>query len=69
VAWLGILKALFVAIIGVAGWLRDRRRDAASSPGYPQDEIAAQRARDDVGVAVGRNPEQLRDDDGFKRPD
>jgi hypothetical protein len=76
VTWFGILKALVLAIMGVADWLRNRKLSAdasagpvASRPGSAPDEVAAENAHESVRVALGRNPERLRDDDGFRRPD
>ena len=75
--WLGILKALVFAVGTFASWLRNRqlieagRAEAiASNLKSVLDEIAAaDAARDAVRVALERNPQRLRDDDGFKRPD
>ena len=60
-----------------AGWLRNRqlieagRAEAiASNLNSVLNEIAAaQLARDTVRADLERNPERLRDDDGFERPD
>jgi hypothetical protein len=77
VAWLGILKALVLALGGFASWMRDRQlieAGRAEAIGVNLkavlDEIAkADAARDSVRRAVERDPSGLRDDDGFKRRD
>ena len=75
--WLGLLKALIIASGGFATWLGNRQlieAGRAEAIGVHLkavlDEIAAaDRARDGVRAAVEREPSELRDDDGFKRPD
>lgn len=75
--WIGILKALVLAVAGVASWLRDRQLIEAgraeaigSSLKLVLNEIAAaDNARASVRTDLERNPERLRDDDGFKRSD
>ncbi|HXJ01291.1 MAG TPA: hypothetical protein VNH44_08700 [Micropepsaceae bacterium] len=75
--WLGILKALVLAVGSFAAWLRDRQlieagRAEAIGANLKSvlDEIgAAEKARDGVRTALERDPGRLRDDDGFKRPD
>jgi hypothetical protein len=77
VTWIGILKALVLAVAGVASWLRDRQLIEAgraeaigSSLKLVLNEIAAaDNARASVRTDLERNPERLRDDDGFKRSD
>jgi Tfp pilus assembly protein FimT len=77
VAWFGILKALVLAIGSFASWLRNRQLTAAGRAetiaadldSMQTEAATAQKAREAVRVALGREPERLRDDDGFKRPD
>ena len=76
-AWLGILKALVLALGSFATWMRNRQlieAGRAEAIGVNLkavlDEIAkADAARDGVRLAVERDPSRLRDDDGFKRRD
>jgi len=75
--WLTLLKAMVVAASAFATWLRDRRLiDGARAETLSAnlksalDEIAAANAaRDSVRRGLVRDPERLRDDDGFRRPD
>ena len=75
--WLTLLKAMVVAASAFAAWLRDRQLiDGACAETLSAnlksalDEIAAANAaRDSVRRGLVRDPERLRDDDGFRRPD
>lgn len=75
--WIGILKALVLAVAGVASWLRDRQLIEAgraeaignSLQSVLNEIAAADNARASVRTEFERNPERLRDDDGFKRSD
>lgn len=77
VTWLGLLKAALLAMGAFAAWLKDRRLiEAGRAEIIAQnlkaalDEIAkAHLARDAVRYALERDPDRLRDDDGFRRPD
>ena len=75
--WLALLKALIVAVSAFTGWL-DRRALLAAGRAEAVSEYlkraiddieAAKRARETMAGDLVRNPERLRDDDGFKRPD
>jgi hypothetical protein len=52
---------------GLVGWLAGAVPSNLNS--VLNEILAAEKARDIVGVSVKRDPERLRDDDGFKRHD
>jgi hypothetical protein len=73
--WLGLLKALLIAVGALASALGNRRLIAAGAADAiaaqlkgALDEIArADGARDSVRRDLERDPSRLRDDDGFER--
>ena len=72
-----LLKALIAAVTILVLWLRDRgmlnTAEANIAARHLQDTLddirTARVARDSVVGDIERNPERLREDDGFKRHD
>lgn len=75
--WIGLALAAIKTVSALVGWLQSRQLLDA---GAAREALAAlevanaavekgRKARADTRADLERNPERLRDDDGFKRPD
>jgi len=75
--WLGLALGLVKLLGAFTGWLHDRamisagqaEQIAAELKGQSDALTKALAAREAVRADIARNPDRLRDDDGFKRPD
>lgn len=75
--WLALILSAVKLLGAITSWMHDRQMVSAGQAEQIAAELKGQSdaltkalaAREAVRADIARNPDRLRDDDGFKRPD